>query len=256
MNRNFGTRIVATLAVLVMPVTLAAQEQTKGLSKRHGRYTLIDVGTLGGPNSSFQAGAPVVNDKGTATGWADTPEFDPDLGIPVFHAFKWKKGVLTDLGALPGGSISGSQAINSRGVISGFSTTGIVDPVFGSEFVATLWRANGQIVDLGTLGGARSIAVAMNDRGQVVGAATNAIPDPDGLGGAVTDSPRRPNGTPPCGRTEQSRIWGRWGRGRFPLPTSSTRGARSRACHPQIRFPTRRPGCPPWSRSFGKTAIW
>ena len=31
---------------------------------------------------------------------------------------------------------------------------------------------------------------------------------------------RRPNGTPLCGRTERSRTWGRWGRGRFPSPSS------------------------------------
>ena len=131
----------------------------------------------------------MVNDKGTATGWADTAVFDPIFGIPVFHAFKWDRGVFSDLGALTEGAFSGSQAINARGVVAGFSTTGVVDPVFGPDFVATLWRTNGQIVDLGTLGGTRSIAGAISGRDQVVGFATNAIPDPDNLGAAVIDLP-------------------------------------------------------------------
>lgn len=188
MNKHFGTPVAALLALLAVPFASLAEEQAPQHARKHRGYTPVDVGTLGGPNSSFQGGAPVVNDRGTATGWADTPEWDPILGIPLVHAFKWDKGVLTDLGALPGGTSSGSQAINSSGNIAGFSVTG-ADPDFGVEFAATLWKPNGRIVNLGTLGGARSIAVAMNDRGQVIGGATNTIPDPDGLGGAVTGFP-------------------------------------------------------------------
>jgi probable HAF family extracellular repeat protein len=54
-----------------------------------------------------------------------------------------------------------------------------IDPVLGvKELRAALWK-QGEIVNLGTLGGTLSFANgAINDRGQVVGAATNAIPDP------------------------------------------------------------------------------
>jgi probable HAF family extracellular repeat protein len=185
MNKRLGIPVAALLA-LALPAVLAAQEHPA----KHSHYTLVVVGTFGGPGSSFQGGGvPVVNERGTATGWADTLLVDPTLGIPVFHAFKWEKGVLTDLGSLSEGTFSGSQAINSLGVIVGFSMTGIVDPDFGFEFAATLWKANGQIVNLGTLGGARSITNMINDRGQVVGSATNTIPDPENLGGAVSGFP-------------------------------------------------------------------
>lgn len=181
MNMSFGTRIALILALLAMPVILAAEEQARESSKKQGRYVLVDLGTFGGPNSNFQSNAVVVNDKGTAAGNADTSLFDPILGIPVFHAFKWDKGVLTDLGTLPDGALSSGQAINSRGVVAGFSTNGLFDPI-GPEYVATLWQSNGGIVDLGTLGGGRSIAFAINDRGQAVGAAADTIPDPGDFG--------------------------------------------------------------------------
>jgi probable HAF family extracellular repeat protein len=187
MNKRLGTSVAALLAAVALPGILAAKEHPA----KHSHYTLIDLGTLGGPNSSFQGGAVVVNKKGVATGWADTPVLDPNLGIPVFHAFKWDKGTSTDLGALPEGTLSGSQAINASGVIAGFSTTSVVDPtsVVGAEFVATIWKTSGEIVDLGTLGGHFSITNAINDRGQVVGGATNTILDPDGFGLAVIDLP-------------------------------------------------------------------
>jgi hypothetical protein len=40
----------AVLAALAMPVRLAAQEQI-GQKTKHHHYKLIDIGTLGGPNS-------------------------------------------------------------------------------------------------------------------------------------------------------------------------------------------------------------
>ena len=188
-GRHFGITGTALVALLTVPIAGRAQEQTRDTPKPHKHYTLVDLGTLGGPTSSFEGGAVALNNGGAGTGVADTSLIDPILGITVFHAFRWRDDTLTDLGALPGGALSIGQAINQRGAVAGFSANGLIDPVFGLEFVATTWDPNGQITDLGTLGGEFSITNAISDPGLVVGAATNTIPDPDGLGLAVIGLP-------------------------------------------------------------------
>ncbi len=60
----------------------------------------------------------------------------------------------------------------------GPSENGTIDPLTGWPAIeAVLWR-NGQLINLGTLGGNESYPISVNNRGQVVGAASNAIPDP------------------------------------------------------------------------------
>src|SRR4029077_21100555 len=91
---------------LVCAVHLAAQD--------HHHYKLIDLGTFGGPASYFSNGFDgILNHHGTAVGWADTSAPDPfpmlcfnpsSTNCFVAHAFQWKHGVQTDLGALPGGA--------------------------------------------------------------------------------------------------------------------------------------------------------
>jgi probable HAF family extracellular repeat protein len=86
--------------------------------------------------------------------------------------------VLTDLGALPGGSASEGNGINDKDQIAGQSLNGKLDPLVGiPEGIAVLWPRDGQIIGLGTLGGNESLAAAVNNRTQVVGGAANAIPD-------------------------------------------------------------------------------
>jgi probable HAF family extracellular repeat protein len=166
--------------------TRQADGQESQLKKKpqHHHYKLIDIGTLGGPNSSFGVGGYVtktINSKGTAIAQGDTSIPDPfsmvGFDFLVNHPLQWRKGVLTDLGALPGINSSLASWINSRGWVAGFSENGITDPLTGfPETTAVLWR-DGKIIDLGTLGGSSSGANAVNDRGQVVGGALNAIPD-------------------------------------------------------------------------------
>jgi probable HAF family extracellular repeat protein len=187
MNSTAWTRIIALalFALLAIPVQLAAQDEPDHHHYHH--YQLIDLGTFGGPNTNFVTqgvGAQVLNNRGVVTGSADTSIPDPNapncLSPDCFisHAFKWQRGSLTDLGALPGVNSSFGSWITANGLVAGLSGNGEIDPLTGGpEARAVFWKG-GQIIDLGTFGGNESLANAVNNRGQVVGLATNAIPDP------------------------------------------------------------------------------
>ncbi len=172
-------------AALATPARLAAQ---------HHHYKLIDLGTFGGPQSyvnTFLPQNPVLNNRGTVAGWADTSTPDP---FPAFcfnpdcfvsHTFQWQNGVMTDLGVLPGGASSASNWISASELIAGLSENGEIDPLISGfpELRAVLWQ-NGEITDLGTLeGGNESVANAVNSRGQVVGLALNTIQDANSMVG-------------------------------------------------------------------------
>ena len=183
-------RLVLVLEITMLLVTstkirLAAQENSEriGDDRQHVRYRLVDLGTFGGPNSSDVA-SPIMNNQGAITGGADTADSDPNApncyapDCFVMHAYVWRQGVFTDLGGLPGGFGSEGNWINDYNQIAGQSLNGLIDPRLGTPAaVAVLWKSNGQIVDLGTLGGNQSLAATINNRKQVVGAAANAIPD-------------------------------------------------------------------------------
>ncbi len=186
---------ITLVAALAIPVCIAAQDSSSQDHKpKHHKYQLTDVGTFGGPNFFFNFSGysnTLLNSKGTVTGGADTSIVDPicfdSPDCFVLHAVRWQEGVATDLGALPGGSDSQAFGINAHGQIIGFAQTGMTDPLLGiRRFHAVLW-SEGQIIDLGTLGGDESISQAINDQGQVVGCATlNDKHDPLSFLGAQT----------------------------------------------------------------------
>ncbi len=182
-----AARYAALLTAAILGVPLAAHAQTANPSTAVSRYILKDLGTFGGPGSNSNGGSVILNNQGTVVGGADTARWDRLCKCHVAHAFKWNKGRLQDLGTLPkGGHFSFAVAINASGAIAGVSDNGIIDPVTGETFVATLWKKSGEIVNLGTLGGLWSLPFAINDRGQLVGGAENTIPDPDNLSVALT----------------------------------------------------------------------
>lgn len=169
---------------LALPLMIQADQSSR---RPPARYKLVDLGTLGGPASGVAGGTRIINDRGILVGGADTPEadpFSPNCYSPncfVRHAFQWQKGVLTDLGTLPGGAISDGISLNARGDVIGLSENGLLDPLTGlPEVFGVLWRRD-EIINLGALGGNGSIAFGLNDRGEVVGAAANTIPDPFSL---------------------------------------------------------------------------
>jgi probable HAF family extracellular repeat protein len=176
---------ITIFAALAMPVRLAAQAQD---DKPPQQYILKDLGALGGPKSTIPFFAQVVNNIGTVVGGADTSIANPSTscfnpfgnGDPdcfVEHAFQWQDDVLTDLGALPGVNFSRALWINARGLIVGGSANGLIDPLTDQPAQHVVLWNDGDIFDLGTLGGNQSLAIVISNRGQVVGAALNAVPE-------------------------------------------------------------------------------
>ena len=177
-------------------------------------YALTDVGTFGGPQASLDLPGFPITRQGAVLGTADTtvadsdyPNFDPFIvGYPnpvLSHAFKWQRGKLTDLGALPGNNSSAVFQVNGSGVGTGMSETGALDPNTGYPAENAVLFKNGSVINLGTLpGGHEGQATAINDRGQVAGFADNGVPDPVSMFGPV-------NGPGDPGWVTQSRsfIW-------------------------------------------------
>jgi probable HAF family extracellular repeat protein len=192
MNSKTWTCIIALtlFATLAKPLQLAAQDKANSDHHDYHHYQVTDLGTLGGTNSFFDPPGyccvAVLNGRGAASASAETSTSDPFINFCfaadclTVHEVVWKDGVLTDLGALPGGASSAPQWISANGLIAGLSENGLTDPLVPGlpEFRAAFWQ-NGAITDLGTLGGGfEAIANAVNSRGQVVGMTTNTIPDP------------------------------------------------------------------------------
>ena len=190
---------IALFSTLAMSGSLAAQNKAKQQhNSHHHQYQVVDLGTFGGPTSSTNCCDHQITARGVVVGSADTPAANPNpgcfngsLGVPdcnVNQAFQWQDGTLTDLGTLPGGYNSYSQGINARGTVVGSSENGVTDPDLGTvEYDAVIWR-NGQITNMGTLGGNESVAFDINDRGQIVGVAANAVPDPASFFGYATQT--------------------------------------------------------------------
>ena len=187
---------ITAIAVCAMPTSAVPLAEQDNQANKHNRYQLIDLGTLGGAQSTVAGvGGPALNDQGTVVGCADTstpnpnyPNFNPFLSPfgadPfVFHTFEFKDGRVTDMGALPGrrrgrANSSCEDFVTDGGLIVGGSENGLIDPLTGWPAMEAVAWHNGHVTNLGTFGGNESFAIGANDRGQVVGAAANTVPDP------------------------------------------------------------------------------
>mgnify|MGYP001004540270 FL=1 len=119
------------------------------------RYTITDLGTLGGDSEAL-----AVNNVGQVAG-----RYATGSGY-TYRAFVWEDGVMQDLGTL-GGDRSEAYGINDSGQVVGVSY------ISSGDFRAFLWQ-NGSMQDLGTLGGDDSIALDINNSGQVAGSASRS----------------------------------------------------------------------------------
>ncbi len=148
--------------------------------------TVTDLGTLSGPDECSEATS--INARGEIVGTSEVNEIDPVLGIKQIRAVLWEDGKIKSLGTF-GGNHSAAAANNNKGEVVGFAMNAIPDPISlvdflgngvstGTQTRAFLWR-NGELQDLGTLGGPDAEALGLNERGQVAGGAyVNSTPNP------------------------------------------------------------------------------
>jgi probable HAF family extracellular repeat protein len=196
MNSSSTRQLIVLAAFVTLALAIPARLSAQALAN-HPRYKLIDLGTLGGPHSYGSVngdGFQLLNNSGVVASYADLAVPDPNAAffcsVPDCfqeHAFRWQDGVMTDIGALPANNNSAAGSINARGWITGQSQSSVLDPILGiPEYRAVLWK-EGQIIDLGTLGGTESLGIYVNNANQVIGfATTSTAPDPVGFFGFPT----------------------------------------------------------------------
>ncbi len=108
MTPRFRRLLVSALGLLASGGAAAAQISIPPSYKIH------DLGVLPGNHRSYAYG---INDALQVVG-----DSRDDVAIPpVVHAFRWEAGVMTDLGALPGGKVARAVDINAAGKIAGWS---------------------------------------------------------------------------------------------------------------------------------------
>jgi probable HAF family extracellular repeat protein len=151
--------------------------------------TPIDLGTLGGPNSTISW--PNHTTRGEIVGIAETAQKNP-LGEAwscsafffgpdgyICNGFAWRDGVMTPLPPFQGGYDSYAAGVNNRGQIVGWAENSVLDPTCNNQppvsqflqFEAAIWGPG--LTEMSQLppypGDPDSAATAINDRGQVVG---------------------------------------------------------------------------------------
>lgn len=165
---------IALFAIMAMAGKIIAQEE----KPKPAHYTVIDLGTLGGPYSE----AFFMNNKAAIGGVASRAD-------GTEHAFLWQDGVMRDLGTLGGPNSIAFGGPNVWDQLVGQSDTAAEDPEgedfcgFGTHHICLpfLWQSlpfqRSVMHPLPTLGGHNGQADGINDRGEVAGTVENETTD-------------------------------------------------------------------------------
>jgi probable HAF family extracellular repeat protein len=167
---------------------VAGSSNETGDSTRHATLwrngSLVDLKTLGGPNSNVQWHG--LNNRGLVVGIAETDRpnplnedwscsaFFPSVTNLICRGFYWDGGRMKALPTL-GGYNGYASGVNDRGQIVGWAETRVHDPTCREsqvlQFRAVLWEPGKQRkTQLRPYpGDSASAATAINNRGQVVG---------------------------------------------------------------------------------------
>jgi probable HAF family extracellular repeat protein len=165
-------------ATLTGPVWAQQQSATQGKDVAPARYTVVDLGVVGGP-----PGLPtVLRNNGLISGAAATPG-------GRMHAVLWYEGQKFDIGTPGlGGPNSAAFGVNEFGQAVGQAETSVTNAEdfcgfnaygFASSTACLpfLWQA-GVMTKLSTLGGDNGFANQINNRGEVAGIAETSRTDP------------------------------------------------------------------------------
>jgi len=133
---------------------------------------LVDLGTLPGRTESS---AVAVNDRGQIVGSCFNQAGKYGERKARMRAFLWQEGEMLDLGTIAGMPHSSGVALNESGQVIGWSAKKALgeDEDLPKSPRAFFWQ-DGELTDLGTLGGVSAIPFAINAAGQIVGQSQNA----------------------------------------------------------------------------------
>jgi probable HAF family extracellular repeat protein len=149
---------------------------------------IIDLGTLGAPNSVAAEAAPQPNDRGEVAVTSDTLTLDPNAQnfcvVFTFFAdpyacrpFLWRRGIKVELRTL-GGNNAVAWQLNNRGQVTGIAENATPDPSCTAaepEGKPVIWEGD-KIQELPTIADDLDGATfAVNDNGQAVGFSGNCI---------------------------------------------------------------------------------